>query len=308
MIDPVSLRVLIAVCDTGSVTRAARLLAYSAPNVTQHLRKLEKALGTAMVARAGRGIVMTPAGLGVVERAREIVRGLDELAAAAGAESAPQGTFRIAAFPTALRQMVIPAIAQARSEYPMLDVVPTELEPEPALDLLRIGRIDALLAKALGTTQVAAPAPDGLTRIRLGVDPLDVVVPAGHRLATRRGVHLVELARERLALTPGEDPYGAWIASHSPDLFEAVGRAFGAVELQSLVRYVELGLAVTVLPRMGRPHLPPSVVSVPLDDDDAFRTIELHVRSIAARSRTVTAVVDMLRRHLREGGGEAGRG
>lgn len=307
MIDPVSLRVLIAVCDTGSVTRAARLLAYSAPNITQHLRKLEKALGAPMVVRAGRGIVLTPAALGVVERARGIVDDLEQLQVSAAAEAEPNGRFRIAAFPTALRQMVIPAIAQARTDYPLLDLVPTELEPEPAFDLLGIGRVDAVLAKALGTSQVTAPGSDRLTRIRLGTDPLDVIVPRGHRLAGRRGVHLVELARERLAITPQEDPYGAWIASHSPDLLELVGRSFEAVELQSLVRYVELGLAVTVLPRMGRPHLPASVVSVPLDDDDAFRTIELHVRSIAARSRTVTAVVDMLRTHLREGGGDARR-
>ncbi|PWD50517.1 hypothetical protein C8046_07500 [Serinibacter arcticus] len=298
MIDPVSLRVLIAVCDTGSVTQAARLLAYSAPNITQHLRKLEKTLGVPMVARAGRGIVLTPAGLAVVEQARGIVDDLEHLRLAANVEAAPQGRFRIAAFPTALRQLVIPAIARARTDYPLLDLVPTELEPEPAFDLLAIGRVDALLAKALGTAQPAGRPSDTLTRIRIGTDPLDVVVPRGHRLAGRRDVHLVELARERLAITPHEDPYGAWIASHSPDLIELVGNAFEAVELQSLVRYVEVGLAVTVLPRMGRPHLPASVVSVPLADDDAFRTIELYVRSIAARSRTVTAVVDLLRENL----------
>lgn len=302
MIDPISLRVLIAVCDTGSVTAAARLLAYSAPNITQHLRKLEKAVGAAMVARAGRGIVLTPEGLAVVERARGIVDDLEHLRLAANVQAPPTGRFRIAAFPTALRQLVIPAIAQARTAYPGLDLIPTELEPEPAFDQLGIGRLDAVLSKSLGRIPEATPTGDSLTRVRLGIDPIDAVVPRGHRLASRSSLTLVELANDRLAITPREDPYTAWIASHSPDLVEFVRNAYEAVELQSLVRYVELGLAVTVLPRMGRPHLPASVVSIPLADDDAFRTIELYVRAIAARSRTVTAVVDMLRGHLGRSG------
>lgn len=294
MIDPVSLRVLLAVHDTGSVTRAARLLGYSAPNLTQHLRKLERALKAPMVVRAGRGVVLTPEALAVLEPARAIVEGLEALPLLARQEAEPSGTFRIAAFPTSLRGIVLPAMAVARERYPRLEIVPTEIEPGPGLDLLRNGRLDVVLSKALGPIDHTGRDPDHL-RIRIGLDPLDAVVPAQHLLARRDTISLPELARERLALTPNEDLYGPWIASHSPDLLGAVERAYEAVELASLVRFVELGLAVTVLPRMGRPHLSESVVAVPLADDDAFRTIEVLVRPIAARARTVTAVVELLR-------------
>lgn len=292
MVDPVSLRVLLAVHDTGSVTRAARLLDYTAPNLTQHLRKLERALHAPMVARAGRGIVLTPQALAILDTAREIVDNLDSLPDRARLDTEPSGRLRIAAFPTALRGLVIPAMAAVRARYPRLDLVPTELEPEPALELLRNGRLDAVVDKSFGTPP-AGPDPEGLRSLPLGRDPLDVVLPLDHPLAARSWIALAELARDRLAITSNEDPYASWIAMHSPDLLTTVHTAYQAVEVASLVSYVEQGLAVTILPRMGRPGLPDQVRAVPLADADAFRSIALVVRSISANSSPITALGEL---------------
>lgn len=295
MIDPTSLRVLIAVHDSGSVTQAARLLGYTAPNLTQHLRKLERALGVRVVERAGRGIVLTPEGIAAVEHGRGVVDGLDQLRLAARVAAEPAGRFRLSAFPTALRGVVLPAMVAARSAHPELEIVPTELEPEPAFDLMGTGRLDAVLDTSFGPGGAGRAHTPHLVRVPVGIDPLDVLLPRGHPLARRRRLRLHDLAAERLAVTPREDPYGAWVASHGSELIEPVNRAYQAVELQSLVRYVELGLAVTVVPRMGRPALPETVVTVPLADADAYRAIELCVPPVAARSRTVAAVVELLR-------------
>lgn len=299
MMDPVSLRILIAVHDTGSVTAAAELLGYTAPNITQHLRKLERALGTAMVERAGRGIVLTPDALAVVDRARPLVDGLEQLRLTASVQSEPAGRFRVSAFPTALRGLLLPALALARERYPRLRLVPVESEYEPALDALGIGRLDAVIAKTWGAATPAAPSSRPLERIDLGEDPLDAILPAGHRLARRTSIHLAELAGDRWAITPHEDPYGTWIAAHDPALLEPMNDAYEAAEFQSLIRFAELGLAVTVVPRLGRGRLPGTVAAVPLADPDAHRTIHLYVRPVVARSSTTTAITELLTAILR---------
>lgn len=61
-----------AVAREGGVTRAAEKLHVSQPTVTAHIRELEKALGEKLLARAGRGVVLTEAGRTVYRQADEL--------------------------------------------------------------------------------------------------------------------------------------------------------------------------------------------------------------------------------------------
>ncbi len=297
MIDPIALRILVAVHDTGSVRGAADLLGYTSPNVTQHLRKLERRLGEPMVERAGRGLVMTPRGVSLVERARPLIDGLEQLDLTSTSEVL-SGVVRIAAFPTALRGLLLPAMAAMNGAHPELTIVPIESDPAGALDALGVGRLDAVISKSWGTTEPATGARRPLTRIEIGRDHLDAVVPAGHPLADRHEIGLRDLAAERWAITPPGDPFGTWISAHAPALLHPIINAFHAVEFQSLIRFAETGLAITVVPRLGRGALPDAVVAIPLNDADAFRAIDLYVRPMAARSRATEMIVERFRTDL----------
>src|SRR4051812_50228499 len=89
MDDGVTLRRLSVFClvvDAGGVTRAAEQLRVSQPSVSGQLRSLEKALGSALVVRAGTGLVLTEAGERAYQRAKEVLasnvptqRGVDNL-------------------------------------------------------------------------------------------------------------------------------------------------------------------------------------------------------------------------------------
>ncbi|WP_028552520.1 LysR family transcriptional regulator [Paenibacillus sp. UNC451MF] len=57
-----ALKVFYCVAQKGSVTKAAENLLISQPAVTQHLRNLEKEIGTTLVQPEGRGITLTYAG------------------------------------------------------------------------------------------------------------------------------------------------------------------------------------------------------------------------------------------------------
>src|SRR6266508_2838569 len=103
MLDVTRLRVLVAVAQHGSVTKAARALHYTQPSVSHHLSRLEAETGAVLTQRVGRGIRLTDAGRLLAKHAEEI---LDRITSAES-ELADQiglrrGRVRLAAFPSAL--------------------------------------------------------------------------------------------------------------------------------------------------------------------------------------------------------------
>ncbi|MGW0657063.1 LysR family transcriptional regulator, partial [Streptomyces umbrinus] len=78
VLDIVALRSLTAIADCGGFHRAAHSLALSQSAVSQHVRRLEKTLGSRIVEREGRGTRFTPEGRLLVEQARRILAVHDE--------------------------------------------------------------------------------------------------------------------------------------------------------------------------------------------------------------------------------------
>ena len=62
MIDAAALRALTLIADTGSVAAAAEALGFTPSAVSQQVKRLEAQVGVALLARAGRGVVLTSAG------------------------------------------------------------------------------------------------------------------------------------------------------------------------------------------------------------------------------------------------------
>lgn len=70
------LRVFVVVADAGSVTAAASRLYLTQPAVSAALKRLERAVGTPLFARRGRGIALTRRGQHLVQAARPHLEGL----------------------------------------------------------------------------------------------------------------------------------------------------------------------------------------------------------------------------------------
>src|SRR6184192_3577509 len=78
VLDIVALRSIVAVADCGGFHRAAASLALSQSAVSQHVRRLEKAVGRQLVQRDGRNSRFTPEGEAVVGEARRILTAHDD--------------------------------------------------------------------------------------------------------------------------------------------------------------------------------------------------------------------------------------
>ena len=292
MIDILGLRVLVTVADVGSVTGAARELGYSPSNVTQHLRRLERVMGAPMVERAGRRIILTDRAQVLVDRGRHLLLELDDLAD--GTAALPFGAVEVGAFPTGLRGLLVPAVAALSRDVPALQVRPRELEPAEALERLRAGRLHAAIVKDWGTPR--SQEDDVVGEQVLGIDPIDAILHVEHPLARRPSLMLQDLAEQAWALTPREDPsYRDWFASHQKVSDLRPRAIYEASEFASLVSFVEHGIAITVLPRLGRGPLPTTVVPVPLRDPDAVRTISIAARRTSWSSPNLLALTAALR-------------
>jgi DNA-binding transcriptional LysR family regulator len=137
------------VCETGRISRAARVLHLSQPAVSQQMQRLEDACGAALLVRSARGVSATPAGETLLGYARR----LDELLE--DAESALQtrpsgGELRLAAS-TTLSSYVLPRLlARFRAREPGVAIRLTVANTEAVAALVRAGEIAVGLVEGTG--------------------------------------------------------------------------------------------------------------------------------------------------------------
>src|SRR4051794_11018012 len=109
-LDARRLRVLHEVSLRGSVTAAANVLHVTPSAVSQQLAQLEREAGCDLLERAGRGIVLPPAGTTLAQHAEVVVRALENgEAGLAPARSDVVGAVRVGSFPSAAGLLAAPA-------------------------------------------------------------------------------------------------------------------------------------------------------------------------------------------------------
>lgn len=312
-IDPQLLRVLRAVADGGSITRAAVALGSSQPAVSQLLARAEHRLGHALVLRGGRGATLTHAGQVLADHALHVQAALtaarEDLDAVGGLS---RGRVRLAGFPSASSALVPAVLARLAATAPGVTTSYVEVEPPEAHDLLRSGEVDVALTFTYVGDEVGATPDPGLVTRALGRDPLALVTPSG---AARPGAAdsgaadsgAVDLASHRDARWIGGCPRcrGHLLAScatagFTPDIVLETDNAAAVVGL------VAAGLGVALLPRLAlATTVIPAEVRVDPVDDDLARRVEVVVARGAERVPSVLAALDAVRSaaHLLDGPG-----
>jgi DNA-binding transcriptional LysR family regulator len=250
----------------GSLAGAARALSYTQPAVAHHVGELERELGTPLVVRHGRGVRLTEAGAALAGHADAVLSRLDaaqqEVAAIAGLRA---GRVRIAAYPTAAATLVPRALASLRSAHPAVEASLQELEPPEALAALRAGDVDLAITFRYPEAEARAETGRDVVATRIADDPIDIVVPAGHRAAarTRHGLHGLETE--------------TWVAGCDRCRAHLVGAcqragfdpaiAFTTDDFVTQQALVAAGLAVAAMPRstLGA-HADPGIRAAPCPD------------------------------------------
>ncbi|MBS2011857.1 MAG: LysR family transcriptional regulator [Deltaproteobacteria bacterium] len=253
MIPSPLLETFASFAEDASLSRAARRLHLSQPAVHAQLRRLSELLGVALYARAGRGLVLTPAGLEVAAFAREAREREGELVGRMRGEHVERRVV-LAAGAGALLYVVGEGLRSfARAYEGRLDIVTADA---PAT-------IEAVTRGAAHVGVIAGPVPVGeLERHRIVEVGQVLVAPKDHPLAKRRTVRLVDLAGERLVLPPEGRPQraalDAALAAHGVRV--KVGAIATGWDL--VMHLVGLGVGLAVV--NGSVRLPRGLVPRPL--------------------------------------------
>lgn len=196
-------RVLLAVRECGSLTRAAEQLQYGVPTVTHHLRGLEAHLSARLVEPSRSGTRLTPLGESFAEEIEQVLRHIDRAEQlVADQRDAGVVTIRVGTFASIGSRLLPAAIAELQKRTSVrVEVI--EAEPTDVVRMVRSGEVHAGLIYDVSDEPVFV-APD-LALETLVAEPYRVMVARESVWAEREQLDFAELAEV------------AWVCSRSDD-------------------------------------------------------------------------------------------
>lgn len=237
------LRYVEALAQHGHFGRAADLCAVSQPALSMQIKDLELALGTALFERGPRQVRLTDFGETFVERARAILRSVEELedlARAAG--DGLSGRLRIGIIPTVAPYLLPRIIGSLTARYPELDLQLRETKTTALLQEIADGRLD--------TAIVALPVSEpSLIEVPLFSEAFVLVRP---RDDAAKPVPDHTMLREMRLLLLEE---GHCFRDQALSFCDFAGgrskELLDGSSLATLVQMVGAGIGVTVIPEMA---------------------------------------------------------
>jgi len=117
------LRLFIRVVETGSFSKASADLGLTQPTATKHVAALESRLGARLFHRSTRGVTPTELGAAYYDKAKAIVRELEDADnLAALMQSRVQGTLRINSSVAFGRRVLTPLVLRFMQQHPGLQI------------------------------------------------------------------------------------------------------------------------------------------------------------------------------------------
>jgi LysR family transcriptional regulator for metE and metH len=236
------LRLVSAVADLGSLTRAGDRLHVTQSALSHQLRDIESRLGAALFLRVGKRLVLTPAGERLLASAREVLDCLDRTEdeiRQMGKDRA--GRLRMTTECYTCYHWLPPLLLQFRKRFPRVEV---------RIDVAATGRPqDMLLAGKIDLAIMSTPVADRRLASRPVFDDELVVVAAKfHRFAKQTHVRLSDLREETLYVYPPKEESRVLQevllpSGHAPANVEEV------MLTESIAELVKAGLGVSVLAR-----------------------------------------------------------
>ncbi|KAA0995651.1 LysR family transcriptional regulator [Pseudomonas sp. ANT_J12] len=240
-------RMVVAVADTGNITRAAERVGMTQSGASQALALIEETLGVQLFSRENRQTLPTAIGLPVIEQARTMLGALEAIRSTVdAAKDIQRGSIRLASFPMVLATFLPPLLRQFNRLYPGVQVVALEVSDDEVETLLDAGLVDVGV--------VLNPAPERNAAV-LGRDAWVAVLPGGHPLprgAHEEGISLAQLVTHPFVLATGGCSTNARSLAADAGLQLSDVRA-EVREWSSAFTLVRENIGVTLVPEMTLP-------------------------------------------------------
>jgi len=281
-VDTQFLNTFVTVVDRGSMAAAARELNITPAAVAQQIRTLERELGAPLIARVGRTVSVTEEGSRIVQRARDLLRGVADMRSIAN-DSAVSGELRLGACPTALAGMLPDILARMVAAFPQINVF---IKPGYSADLYRAvesGELDAAIV-----LQAPFSLPKTCQWQLLREEPLVVLAPES---MAGRDPH--ELLATQPLIRYDRNQWGGRLADEYLRNAGIVPQErFELNALNAIAVMVDRGLGVSLVPNWAQPW-PEGVklVRLPLPNESVPRRIGMVWSRSTVRIRLVTVLL-----------------
>ena len=288
--DLTSLQLFVAVCELGSIGRAAEREFIAASAISKRLADLETTLGTPLLYRHTRGVDLTPAGESLLHHARSVLYSLEKMQGELSEYvDGVRGHVRVHASISAIVQFLPEDLGAFIRQHEQVKI---DLEEHLSTEVVRAvqeGAADLGICNAgVGTGE--------LQTLPYRQDQLVLIVPQGHPLAAAQAIDFVQsLDWDHVGLHATSSIYLA-MREAAATAGRSIRLRIHVTGLDAMCRMIHNGLGVGVMPRRAFELMQGvgALACVPLKDDWARRHIELVARDFSTLPVTARLLVDHL--------------
>lgn len=283
--DLPDLRLVTAIADSGSLTRAAELVHLAPSSASHRLTQLEAALGVPLFGRHARGLTPTVAGESLLRHARQVFAQLEQMHAdLAPYASGLHSQVTVFANTNAINCFLPEDLGVFLREHPQVRIS-LEEQPSPAI----IGAV------AAGQVDIGVVADEGglagLETRPYRRDRLVLIVPPGHRLAGPLAVAFADVLAEPFVCLHAGSAIHTFMMNHATRLGSRLDVRIQVRSFNAVCRMVAAGVGIGMVPRSAAAE---GVTTVEITDDWAPRDLQLCFRSKETLSPAAVALVGHL--------------
>lgn len=301
-LNPERLLVLRAVADAGGVVAAGRRLHLASSGISQHIAALERETGLVILDRSRRGgqrpAQLTAAGRLLLTHATRLAEVLADAEADVRALAGQvDGPVVLAAFPTVIARLAVPALTALTNTHPGITPVVREIDERTAIAALHAGEVDVVLVEE-DMSRPRPPEP-GCTSRWLLDDRYRVALPTTWPVPTS----VLDLADRPWIDGPPGSAVRQALQRLRADTTLALPGAHSCLEFPAALALVAGGLATALVPDLAlAQQRPPGVRIVDLPDLGTRRINALH-RTTRHITPALAAMLDALTEAAQPSGG-----
>ena len=289
-LDLASLQLFVAVCELGSIGKAAQREFIAPSALSKRLSDLETTLGTALLHRHSRGVHLTPAGQNLLHHARSVLFSLERMQAELSeyADGA-RGQVRVHASISATVQFLPEDLGAFVRAHQGIKI---DLEEHLSSEVIRAVQEGAA---DFGVCNTADGVGELQTR-PYRQDQLVLVVPKAHPLEDQTTLAFEDtLTFDHVGLHSNSSIYVA-MRQAAAALGQTIRLRIQVTGLDAMGRMIHNGLGIGVMPLRAftLTHTTSELTAVPLTDAWATRNIQLVARDFSTLPRAARLLVDHL--------------
>ena len=273
--DLVDLRLLAAIADAGSLSKAAASFPIALSAASNRLRHFEERCGLTVFQRHADGMDVTPAGRLVLDHAHDVLRSVESLKdTVRGLTGQRRITLRLAGTTVANSTFLPAALGPFLGDYPEVDLQLVEQNSSDVLQSVQAGLADiGVLDGNLATSNV--------TSLPFRHDKLVLLVPAGHPLAHSRAIQLKEALDYPFVCLPPERAMQRFIEEMAMQSARPLKIRVRAPSFSAIAQLVAENAGIAMLPEVAATRylndLP--VATVALENAWATRELRIFIRA-----------------------------